>query len=50
MLETSGLAQKLREGQPRSDERLETILAGIRRWQGADEFNDDYSLIEITFA
>ncbi len=50
MLEMSGLAQQLREAQPRSTERLETILAGIRRWQGADEFNDDYSLIEITFA
>ena len=50
MLEMSGLAQQLREAQPRSTERLETVLAGIRRWQGADEFNDDYSLIEITFA
>lgn len=49
MLELSGLASQLREAQSRSTDRLDTILAGIRRWQGADAFDDDYSLIELTF-
>ena len=49
MLELSGLASQLREAQSRSTDRLDTILAGIRRWQGADAFDDDYSLIEVTF-
>jgi sigma-B regulation protein RsbU (phosphoserine phosphatase) len=49
MLWMSGLTEQLREAHTRDSERLETILAGIRRWQGADEFKDDYSLIEITF-
>lgn len=49
MLELSGLARQLREAQSRSTDRLDTILAGIRRWQGADAFDDDYSLIEVTF-
>lgn len=49
MLELSGLARQLREAQSRSTDRLDTILAGIRRWQGADAFDDDYSLIELTF-
>lgn len=49
MLELSGLARQLREAQSRSTDRLDTILAGIRRWHGADAFDDDYSLIEVTF-
>ncbi len=50
MLEMSGLTQQLLETQPRDTERLESVLAGIRRWQGADDFTDDYSLLEISFA
>ncbi len=49
MLNFSGLTQQLRQAQSRSTERLAAVLAGIRRWQGADAFNDDYSLIEVTF-
>ncbi len=49
MLELSGPAWQLRETQSQSTDRLDTILAGIRRWQGADAFDDDYSLIEVTF-
>ncbi|MCZ6857331.1 MAG: SpoIIE family protein phosphatase [Gemmatimonadetes bacterium] len=50
MLELSGPAWQLRETQSQSTDHLDTILAGIRRWQGADAFDDDYSLIEVTFA
>ena len=49
MLEMSGLTRQLQEAQSQSEDRLDSVLSGIRRWQGSDAFDDDYSLIEITF-
>lgn len=49
MLQMSGLTQQLQEAQSRGADRLDAVLSGIRRWQGSDAFDDDYSLIEIAF-
>lgn len=49
MLNMSGLTRQLQEVQSRNEDRLDTVLAGIRRWQGTDAFDDDYSLLELTF-
>ena len=49
MLNLSGLIRQLREAQSRSTDRLDAILTGIRRWQGTDLFDDDYSVIEVSF-
>jgi len=50
MLNLDGLREKIRQVQQQPSERLEAILAGVRGWQGFDDFKDDYSLLEVSFS
>ena len=50
MLNLDGLQEKIGEAQQQPSGRLDTILASVRGWQGFDDFNDDYSLLEVSFS
>ncbi|HUQ69724.1 MAG TPA: GAF domain-containing SpoIIE family protein phosphatase [Planctomycetaceae bacterium] len=50
MLGWQRLADMLRESWPQPELRLPALTQRLRRWQGRDEFADDYSLVEFEFA
>ena len=50
MLYLDGLQEKIRQAQRQPSERLDAILASVRGWQGSDDFDDDYSLLEVSFS
>lgn len=49
MLDMPGLATHLHDAQVQ-DDRLQAVLENARRWQGRDDFVDDYSILEISFS
>jgi len=50
MLGLEGLRSIIRDADVvKSESRLEQILYSIRSFQQASDFDDDYSMIEITF-
>ncbi len=49
MLQLDGLAGILARHARGDADRLDGILSDIRRYQGHDRFEDDYSMLEVTF-
>ena len=49
ILDMPGFIEHLRDVQMK-DDRLQAVLEKARRWQGSDDFVDDYSILEISFA